>query len=153
MKNSLGLLKKIKSFFQNDFSIQTEKFIIAQQSCPHCANRGMFIFQSNSENQEMPHKQSTNSLDNKFINVLIFTFLISVFTSAQQPGFVSTNGKEIVDANGNSLLLKGINLGNWLVPEGYMFHFETTSSPRMIYDVFNILVVFAGLSTISFGGV
>jgi hypothetical protein len=42
MENSL--VNKIKSFFKNDRRIETEKFLIAQKSCPHCASRGMFIF-------------------------------------------------------------------------------------------------------------
>ena len=36
--------------------------------------------------------------------------------------FVHTQGKEIVDGAGKPLLLRGTNLGNWLVPEGYMWH-------------------------------
>jgi aryl-phospho-beta-D-glucosidase BglC (GH1 family) len=38
------------------------------------------------------------------------------------------------------LLLKGINLGNWLLPEGYMFKFESASSPRLIHTVLNQLI-------------
>lgn len=33
------------------------------------------------------------------------------------------------------MLLKGINLGNWLVPEGYMFKFKEASSARLINDL------------------
>ena len=38
--------------------------------------------------------------------------------------FVTTSGKEIITPDGKPLLLRGINLGNWLVPEGYMFRFD-----------------------------
>jgi endoglucanase len=38
--------------------------------------------------------------------------------------YVHTNGRQIVDASGKPLLLHGINLGNWMVTEGYMWHFE-----------------------------
>jgi endoglucanase len=38
--------------------------------------------------------------------------------------FAHTQGKEIVDANGKPLLLRGTSLGNWMVPEGYMWLFE-----------------------------
>ncbi len=55
-------------------------------------------------------------------------------------GFVSTRGREIVMPDGKSFLLKGINLGNWLEPEGYMFKFKNANSPRLIYEVFNELV-------------
>ncbi|HEX3436063.1 MAG TPA: glycoside hydrolase family 5 protein [Pseudacidobacterium sp.] len=41
-----------------------------------------------------------------------------------QRGFVHTKGPELVDAKGQPLMLRGTNLGNWLEPEGYMFHFD-----------------------------
>ena len=55
-------------------------------------------------------------------------------------GFVSTQGKRFLTADGRPLLLKGINLGNWLVPEGYMFGFEVAKSPRAIYATLERLV-------------
>src|SRR4026207_1082336 len=57
-----------------------------------------------------------------------------------QSRFVTTRGKEIDSPHGTPLLLKGINLGNWLLPEGYMFKFKTANSPRMIQSVVNELV-------------
>ena len=56
-----------------------------------------------------------------------------------QPRFVTTRGRDLVSASGKPLLLKGINLGNWLLPEGYMFKFKTTNSPRLIQTVINEL--------------
>ncbi len=38
--------------------------------------------------------------------------------------FAHTQGKEIVDGSGKPLLLRGTNLGNWMVPEGYMWLFD-----------------------------
>ena len=60
--------------------------------------------------------------------------LLSGYTTglnAQSGKFMHTSGKEIVDAGGKPFLVKGTNLGNWLVPEGYMFMFKNTNSPRM----------------------
>jgi endoglucanase len=57
-----------------------------------------------------------------------------------QTGFVTTQGKEIISPDGKPLLLKGINLGNWLLPEGYMFKFKTTNSPRLIQTAISELV-------------
>jgi aryl-phospho-beta-D-glucosidase BglC (GH1 family) len=54
--------------------------------------------------------------------------------------FVTTRGREFVAPDGRTLFLKGINLGNWLVPEGYMFKFKTANSPRLIQGVINQLV-------------
>jgi endoglucanase len=57
-----------------------------------------------------------------------------------QSRFVSTRGRELVSPEGKPLLLKGINLGNWLLPEGYMFKFKTANSPRLIQTVVNQLI-------------
>jgi len=57
-----------------------------------------------------------------------------------QSTFVTSRGKEFISPEGKPLLLKGINLGNWLLPEGYMFKFKTASSPRLIQTVINELV-------------
>ena len=64
---------------------------------------------------------STKTVDN---------FQESETTSEQV--FVKANGKTILDLNGEEIQLKGTNLGNWLVPEGYMFKFEQVNSPRKI---------------------
>ena len=41
-----------------------------------------------------------------------------------QSRFVHADGKQLAGPDGKPLMLRGINLGNWLVPEGYMFQFE-----------------------------
>lgn len=38
--------------------------------------------------------------------------------------YVHTLGRQIVDGTGKPLHLHGINLGDWMVTEGYMWHFE-----------------------------
>src|SRR5205807_7547550 len=38
--------------------------------------------------------------------------------------FAHTDHKQIVDAAGKPLLVRATNLGNWLVPEGYMWLFQ-----------------------------
>src|SRR2546425_4866683 len=60
--------------------------------------------------------------------------------SYAKPRFVTTRGKAIASPDGKLLLLKGINLGNWLLPEGYMFKFKTTNSPRLIQTTINELI-------------
>lgn len=55
-------------------------------------------------------------------------------------GFVTVRGKEIVGPDGRPLLLKGTNLGNWLVPEGYMFKFDRAVAPWQIRQVVKELV-------------
>jgi endoglucanase len=55
-------------------------------------------------------------------------------------GFVTVKGRQIVTPDGRPLLLRGINLGNWLVPEGYMFKFKGAASPRLIQQVVSELL-------------
>jgi endoglucanase len=49
-------------------------------------------------------------------------------------GFVHASGGRLVDGLGEPLILRGVALGNWLLPEGYMWKFEhpLTQSPREI---------------------
>jgi aryl-phospho-beta-D-glucosidase BglC (GH1 family) len=73
------------------------------------------------------------------IGLLLLTFAAATSIHAQSR-FVTTRGKDLVSPDGKPLLLKGINLGNWLLPEGYMFKFKTANSPQRIYTVINELV-------------
>ena len=57
-----------------------------------------------------------------------------------QGKFAATRGTELLSPDGKPFLLKGINLGNWLLPEGYMFKFKSTNSPRLIQAAINELV-------------
>ena len=70
---------------------------------------------------------------------LVLSLLVSS-TSHGQSRFVTTSGKDLITPAGKRLLLKGINLGNWLLPEGYMFKFKTANSPRLIETLINQLV-------------
>jgi len=70
--------------------------------------------------------------------ILLFLTVISSLFSQQK--FVSTKGQEIITPDDKPILLRGINLGNWLVPEGYMFKFKTATSPRLIHTLINQLV-------------
>jgi hypothetical protein len=73
--------------------------------------------------------------------IVITAGLISAGLSAAPNRFVHTDGKHIVAPDGRKLLLRGINLGNWLVPEGYMFHFDKgPASYREISALFNDLI-------------
>ena len=54
--------------------------------------------------------------------------------------FLKVKGQDIVTPNGESFLIQGINLGNWLNPEGYMFLFKDVSSYRLIDQAFKEMV-------------
>ena len=56
-------------------------------------------------------------------------------------GYVRVQGHELVRPDGTPLRLKGIGLGNWLLPEGYMFGFKKgAQSPRQIQELIAELV-------------
>jgi len=57
----------------------------------------------------------------RFVRLLLFLLLIPSLGRAQ---FAHTEHKQIVDGAGKPLLLRATNLGNWLVPEGYMWLFQ-----------------------------
>jgi aryl-phospho-beta-D-glucosidase BglC (GH1 family) len=60
--------------------------------------------------------------------------------NAQSARFITTKGKEIIGADGRPFLMRGTNLGNWLIPEGYMFKFRDVNSPRLINQALAELV-------------
>lgn len=49
-------------------------------------------------------------------------------------GFFRTDGPEILDPSGTPVVIKGLGLGGWLMPEGYMLHIAAPDggSPRTI---------------------
>ena len=73
------------------------------------------------------------------IPIIALFFIISVNSYAQQK-FITAKGKEIIGVDGKPFLIRGTNLGNWLVPEGYMFKFNSTSSARLINESFTELI-------------
>src|SRR5258705_8677902 len=73
------------------------------------------------------------------LSITLFMISVAVVRNGHYK-FVTTRGKDFPLPNGKPLLLKGINLGNWLLPEGYMFKFKTANSPRLIQTVINQLI-------------
>jgi endoglucanase len=51
-------------------------------------------------------------------------------------------GEQVVDGRGEPVLLRGMGLGNWLLPEGYMWGFEPPGplSPRELEEFVGQLV-------------
>ena len=75
--------------------------------------------------------------------LMIFLFLIiqGCKPSPQKetivsPQFIKIDGPNLTTPSGEKFFIRGINLGNWLNPEGYMFGFKRTSSARLINQAF-----------------
>src|SRR5262249_35577349 len=60
--------------------------------------------------------------------------------AAAPADFIHAEGTRLVDGRGDTFAVKGINLGNWLVPEGYMFKFKHALSPSEIHGLFESLL-------------
>lgn len=57
-------------------------------------------------------------------------------TEVSPDKFIRIDGPNLIKSNGEKFLIQGINLGNWLNPEGYMFFFGDASSYRLIDEAF-----------------
>src|ERR1700722_11095453 len=72
-------------------------------------------------------------------SVLLFLALTTGLCA--QSRFVHAEGKFLLDSHGHKLVLRGTNLGNWLVTEGYMFRLEKgPQSAREIEAMVNELI-------------
>ncbi|HEY0354782.1 MAG TPA: hypothetical protein VGC29_01180 [Flavisolibacter sp.] len=52
---------------------------------------------------------------------ILVLFAVLYFTPGYSQGFLKANGKDIVDAKGEKIILRGMGLGGWMLQEGYMF--------------------------------
>lgn len=73
------------------------------------------------------------------LSAIVFFAFFSTLVSAQ--GFLHTSGFDMVDEQGNKVFLKGVGLGNWMLPEGYMWKFHGKADrPRNIEKVVSDLI-------------
>jgi len=54
--------------------------------------------------------------------------------------FMRIEGHDLIAPDGSKFFIRGTNIGNWLNPEGYMFGFSKTNSPRFINEMLCQLV-------------
>ncbi|MFB9841963.1 glycoside hydrolase family 5 protein [Mucilaginibacter ginsenosidivorans] len=76
----------------------------------------------------------------KNILAVVFFALLLPFCIKAQPGFITVKGKDVIGPDGKPFIMRGTNLGNWLIPEGYMFKFDKTNSPRLINEAITELI-------------
>ncbi|MDR3061848.1 MAG: glycoside hydrolase family 5 protein, partial [Dysgonamonadaceae bacterium] len=79
----------------------------------------------------------------KCICFVVLLVLFSSFQGEEQASeiadgnrFLRVYGPDIMTPEGEKFFIQGINLGNWLNPEGYMFYFSNVNSYRTINDAF-----------------
>ncbi len=74
------------------------------------------------------------------LRFLLSVIFIALALPALAADFVRVEGKRFIAPDGKAIQLKGINLGNWLMPEGYMFKFERAKAPRQIENAIERIV-------------
>jgi len=72
------------------------------------------------------------------MRLIIKTIVLSGLIFSQ--GFLHVENGEIVDGSGNPVLLRGLGLGGWLVPEGYMLNIPGFGSPTEIENKIEALL-------------
>jgi endoglucanase len=73
----------------------------------------------------------------KYLLMITALLLAAIqFSEAQSAKFITVKGRNIIGTDGKLFLMRGTNLGNWLIPEGYMFKFKGINSPKLINEAF-----------------
>ncbi len=68
-------------------------------------------------------------------------FLLASVAPLHAGEFLHTRGVDIVDDQGQVVMLRGVGLGNWFLPEGYMWRFgERGDRPRKIEQLVTDLI-------------
>ncbi|MCX7820455.1 MAG: glycoside hydrolase family 5 protein [Brevinematales bacterium] len=63
----------------------------------------------------------------KYLAILFISFSTILYA---YEGFIKAEGKVLKDSKGKEFFIRGVNLGNWLLPEGYMWQFSSTQIDR-----------------------
>lgn len=66
----------------------------------------------------------------KTIKLTFFTLSLLLAFQLKAQHFLSTNGKAIVNENQDTILLRGMGLGGWMVQEGYMLQTAGFANPQ-----------------------
>ncbi len=76
-----------------------------------------------------------------YIFSALLIFLIAGFQTGFSQNFLTVSGTRIVDQNGQEIHFKGMGLGGWLEPEGYMFQMSSfANSPSQIHQKIQDLI-------------
>ena len=71
----------------------------------------------------------------KFLLLISLVLFISLGASGQH--FLSTKGKAIVNENQDTIILRGMGLGGWMVKEGYMM--QTNAFANAQYEIMDLI--------------
>jgi hypothetical protein len=75
------------------------------------------------------------------VAVIILGICLQSSPAASALTFLHAQGEDIVNEQGEKVLLRGVGLGNWLLPEGYMWRFGSMGDrPRRIEKIVDDLI-------------
>ena len=75
------------------------------------------------------------------VHILFLLLIFFLSPSTWAGGYLHTRSQDIVDAEGDTVLLRGVGLGNWLLPEGYMWKFgKEGDRPRKIEGLIEAMI-------------
>lgn len=66
--------------------------------------------------------------------ILILTFMALGNSSLYSQGFLKQKGKAIVNGKGDTIILRGMGLGGWMLQEGYMFRLSNLGQQHRIKE-------------------
>ena len=72
--------------------------------------------------------------------IAVLTFIILIYFTRDAFAYIKCQGKNFVDSSGTQVFFKGVGLGGWLVPEGYMLHIPGYGSPTDIRNKITDLI-------------
>ena len=75
---------------------------------------------------------------------LVILFLLAISFQANSQDFLKTHGQAIVNSSGDTVLLKGMGLGGWMLQEGYML--QTAGFANAQYQIKGKIVQLLGVS-------
>ncbi|MCL2774276.1 MAG: glycoside hydrolase family 5 protein [Oscillospiraceae bacterium] len=55
---------------------------------------------------------------------------MNIYGNSLVKGFLKTQGRDFFNGNGEKIALRGVGLGNWMLPEGYMWNFHSSRADR-----------------------
>ncbi|HEY8894655.1 MAG TPA: cellulase family glycosylhydrolase [Niastella sp.] len=73
-------------------------------------------------------------MDNCFRSGIWLIVFVTVTAHTNGQGFLKANGKTIVNEKGQTVLLRCMGLGGWLLQEGYMFHLGNIGTQHRIRE-------------------
>lgn len=68
----------------------------------------------------------------KCFNLILFCVISISCNRIAAQNFLHAEGQNIVDGNGNNVLLRGLGLGGWMVQEGYMLQTANFAGPQHV---------------------